>query len=79
MKVELDGTADTLTVVLRQGPVAQSDEQRGGVILRYDAEGSLLAIEVRDASRRVDEPGQITVSTRGGKSQSQSVIRHHFS
>jgi uncharacterized protein YuzE len=65
MKVEYDRTTDTLTVIFRQGDVAESDEERAGVILDYDAGGNLLSIEVLDASRRVEEPGRMTFSTSG--------------
>jgi YD repeat-containing protein len=79
MNLDYDRTADRLAIVLRQGQATESDERRGGVILRYDADGNLLSVEVPEASRRVDELGQITFSSRGGTSQSQTVIRHQSS
>ncbi|TMA81149.1 MAG: DUF2283 domain-containing protein [Deltaproteobacteria bacterium] len=65
MKVEYDGETDTLTVILRQGVVAESDEDKPGIILDYDDAGNLLSIEVLDASRRVEEPRHVTFSTNG--------------
>ena len=65
MRVDYDRISDTLTVIFRQGEAVESDEERAGVILDYDAAGNLLSIEVLDASRRVEEPGQMTFSTRG--------------
>ena len=62
MKVEYDAATDTLTVVFKSGAVAESDESRSGVILDYDADGNLLSL---DASRRVEEPGRVTLSTQG--------------
>jgi uncharacterized protein YuzE len=65
MKVEYDKTADTLTVIFKTGVVSESDETTSGVILDYDAAGNLLSLEVLDASRRVDEPNRVTLSTQG--------------
>ena len=56
MKVRYDRRADILTVILKEGvEVAESDEGRPGVILDFDDDGNLLALEVLDASRRVTE------------------------
>jgi uncharacterized protein YuzE len=63
MKVEYDAATDTLTVIFKNGVVAESDEGRPGVILDYDADGNLLSLEVLDASQRVEEPTRVTFST----------------
>ncbi len=64
MKVTYDHRTDTLTVVLKEGPpVAESDEDKPGVILDYDDEGNLLAIEILDASRHVTEARKIEYQT----------------
>jgi uncharacterized protein YuzE len=55
MKAIYDPKTDTLTVELRPGPVAESDEDKPGVILDYDVDGNLVSIEVLDASSRVNE------------------------
>ncbi len=61
MKVRYDNETDTLTITLRDVPVAESDEDKPGVLLDYDREGNLVAIEVLDASRRVEEPETVNV------------------
>jgi len=65
MKVSYDANTDTLTVVFREAPVAEGDEDKPGVILDYDAAGNILSIEVLDASRRVEEPRRVTLETIG--------------
>ena len=63
MRIKYGTKADTLTVIFRDVPVTESDEEKPGVILDYDAAGNNVSIEVLDASRRVDEPGRVTVHT----------------
>jgi YD repeat-containing protein len=60
MKVTYDPHTDTLSVILKEDtPVAESDEEKPGVILDYDAEGNLVSIEVLDASKRVTDACKI--------------------
>jgi uncharacterized protein YuzE len=59
MKVIYDRETDTLTVILADTPVAESDEDKPGVILDYDAAGNLVSLEVLDASLRIMSPSQI--------------------
>jgi YD repeat-containing protein len=54
VKVTYDAETDTLTVLLRDGQARVSEEERSGVILDYDANDRLIAIEILDASSRVD-------------------------
>jgi len=55
VKATYDPKTDTLTLLLKAGLVAESDEGKPGVILDYDSDGNLLGIEVLDASQRVSE------------------------
>jgi YD repeat-containing protein len=54
VKVTYDAETDTLTVLLRDAKARVSEEERSGVILDYDANDRLIAIEILDASSRVD-------------------------
>jgi uncharacterized protein YuzE len=56
MKVSYDPKTDTLSVILKEDVVAaESDEDKPGVILDYDAVGDLISLEILDASKRVTE------------------------
>ena len=64
MKITYDPRTDTLTVILKEGvQVAESDEDKPGVILDYDDEGNLLSFEVLNASRRVTDARKIEYQT----------------
>jgi uncharacterized protein YuzE len=59
MKIIYDRETDTLTVIFTETPVAESDEDKPGVILDYDAAGNLVSLEILDASQRVTSPSRI--------------------
>ena len=60
MKVSYDRKTDTLSVILRDDvPVAESDEDKPGVILDYDERGNLVSLEILDASKRVTEARKV--------------------
>jgi uncharacterized protein YuzE len=59
MKVIYDRETDTLTIIFTETPVAESDEDKPGVILDYDEKGNLVSLEIMDASRRVNAPSRI--------------------
>jgi uncharacterized protein YuzE len=65
MKVIYDRETDTLSLILGEGPVAESDELREGVIVDYDAQGRVVSLEVLDASHHLADPGSIAVEMKG--------------
>ena len=60
MKVNYDPHTDTLSVILKDDArVAESDEDKPGIILDYDDRGDLVSLEILDASQRVTEARKI--------------------
>ena len=60
MKVTYDPRSNTLSVVLKEGvAVMESDEDKPGIILDYDAKGDLVSLEILDASTRVSDARKI--------------------
>jgi uncharacterized protein YuzE len=60
MKVSYDTKTDTLSVILRENVVvAESDEDKPGVILDYDDKGNLVSLEILDASTRVTDASKV--------------------
>lgn len=65
MHVIYDIQTDTLTIILGEASVVESDEEKPGVILDYDALGNIVSLEILDASSRVNQPTQITYELAG--------------
>jgi hypothetical protein len=54
MKLFCDPEVDVLSVLLSDAPVAESDQDKLGIILDYDSNG--LSLEILDASKRMTNP-----------------------
>jgi len=65
MRVIYDAGTDTLTIILSEAPVVESDEDKPGIILDYDAGGSVISLEILDASRRAAQPTQMVYELSG--------------
>jgi len=64
MKIYYDSQTDTLTVIFKEDvPVAESNEDKPGVILDYDKEGNLVSLEILDASLRITQTRKIEFET----------------
>jgi uncharacterized protein YuzE len=51
MKVIYDREVDVLSILLSDAPVAESDQDKPGVILDYDDRGNMVGFEILDASK----------------------------
>lgn len=65
MKVTYDTETDTLRVLLKPGPIAESDEEKVGVIIDFDEAGDVVGFEIMDASTRVEDPRRMEFATLG--------------
>jgi uncharacterized protein YuzE len=66
VKATYDTTTDTLSITLKaDAPIAESDEDKPGVILDYDEKGNLVSLEILDFSKRVTEARRIEFETTG--------------
>ena len=64
MKAFYDARTDTLSIILKpDAEVAESDEDKPGVVLDYDEHGDLISLEILDASTRVDETRRMEFET----------------
>ncbi len=53
MKVRYDPKADILYILIREGPVADTDEVDEDVWFEYDEEGNVAGIEIWNAGENV--------------------------
>ncbi len=59
MKVTYDQEVDILNIELSE---TESDEDKPGVILDYDADGNIVSIEILDASKRIRNPRAVEMT-----------------
>ena len=65
MKVVYDQEVDVLRIVFNSAAIEESDEEKPGVILDYDSDGNLVALEVLDASKRIEDPRALDYAVTG--------------
>ncbi len=59
MKVTYDPEVDVLRIVFNSTPIDESDEDKPGTIIDYDAEGNVVGMEILDASKRIENPRSV--------------------
>lgn len=64
MKVIYYPEEDTLTILFRNAPIAESSEGKCGIILDFDREGNVVGMEVTDASMRIENPRVLEYAVR---------------
>jgi len=56
MKVIYEPDVDVMRILFRDAPIEESDEDKPGVIIDYDRDGNIVALEILNASQRVENP-----------------------
>jgi len=59
MQVKYDKETDILYISLSNEIVAESDEEKAGIILDYSSSGNIVGIEILQASLKMPEPMKI--------------------
>ena len=54
MKLNYDQATDTLLIVLSHNPIEETEEIRTGILADIDQSGSLVSLEILNASRKVE-------------------------
>ncbi len=59
MKVKYDKEVDIMYIVFNDKKIKESDEGKKGVIIDYDKDGSIVGIEIMEASKRMKSPTKV--------------------
>ena len=59
MLIKYDKEVDVVYIQFSEGRVAESDEDKPGIILDYDDQGNIVGIEVLEASKKMVQPNGV--------------------
>lgn len=59
MNIKYDKEADAMYLKFSDAEVAESDEDKPGIIIDYDKDGKIVGIELLDASQQTDNPSSV--------------------
>ncbi len=65
MKITYDQETDTITIILKDIPVSESDELQEGLFADFDDEGNIVGLEIFEASKRVTQPQNLIFESKG--------------
>jgi len=60
MKIIYDKETDTLSLIFNESQIIESDELRDGIIIDFDIQGHIVAVEILDASQTIKDPTAIS-------------------
>lgn len=56
MRIIYHQDVDILRILLNDLDIEESEEEKSGVIIDYDEQGNVVALEILDASKRIENP-----------------------
>jgi uncharacterized protein YuzE len=59
MRVKYDKEVDVLYLTFSDQKVAESDQDKPGIIIDYDQQGAVVGIEILDASKKMANPTKV--------------------
>lgn len=59
MNIKFDKEVDIIYLRFSDAEIAESDEEKPGIIIDYDKDGAVVGIEVLDASKKMKKPGSL--------------------
>lgn len=59
MKVKYDREVDILSIRLTDAVIDESDETQPGIVIDYDAEGTVVGFEIMNASKEMNQPAMV--------------------
>ncbi len=59
MNIKFDREADAIYLKLSDAEIAESDEEKPGIILDYDKDGNIVGIELLEASKKTGNPASL--------------------
>lgn len=62
MKVNYDREVDSLYIRLTDETIEESDEEKPGFVIDYDSNGSVVGIEIMNASKSVSKPNTVELA-----------------
>jgi uncharacterized protein YuzE len=64
MKFEYDKETDSLVIIFRNAEIDDTEEIRSGVIADFDEDGSLVSIEILNASKKIEALNEIVYDSK---------------
>lgn len=65
MKITYDSEVDVLRIIFSSAPIEESDAEKPGIILDFDKSGNVVAMEILDASKRMENPRAVEYAVAG--------------